>query len=113
LLRFEKGLLDPGRYSPLSPATDIEFEGRVDTIHTLVIPGVSHSPQAEVGLPEADGGVLLHQLMEPEDNLLILAFLSSIPVRAGTQMDSLAGLTMADPMFGDHVINQAALLVRC
>ena len=106
-------MLDPGRYSPLSPATDIEFEGRVDAVHPLVILAVSHPAQSEVGLPEADGGVLFHQLMEPEDDLLILAFLSSVPVHAGTQMDSLAGLTMADPMFGDHVINQATLLVRC
>jgi len=112
VFRFKKGLLDPSGYSPLSPATDIEFQGRVDAVHTLVIPCVSHPAQAEVGLPEANRGVLLHKLMETEDDLFILAVLSPVPVCAGTQMDSLAGLTTANPMFGDHVISQAALLVR-
>ena len=64
LLGLEKGLLDPGRYSPLPPETDIEFQGRVDAVHTLVIPCVTHPAQAEVGLPEANRGMLLHKLMQ-------------------------------------------------
>jgi hypothetical protein len=73
---------------------------------------VTHPPDPEVTLPEPYGRVFLYQLMQQGDQDVILSLFLLVSLGAGTDMHSLTCLTMANPMLRDHMVNQAALLIR-
>ena len=73
---------------------------------------MTHSADPEVTLPEPYGRVSLNQILQKHNQRLNLTLFLLISLGTGTDTHSLTCLTTANPMLSDHVVNQAAFLIR-
>jgi hypothetical protein len=65
----------------LTPAPDIEPEGRVDPVDALVIPRIAGKTETVVCLPEANRGMLPHQSIQGVDDAPVGLGVPLVPVR--------------------------------
>lgn len=112
LIRFEKRLFNTYRKPLLSSPADVKPQGCIYSVHPFMVPQMAHAAYPEVALPEPDGRISLHQILQQHNQRLILTLFLLITLGTGTDLYSLTCLTMANPMLSDHVVNQAALLIK-
>ena len=77
-----------------------------------MIPYMSLPSDSVIALPKANSRVLFHQFVQLVNDVVVIPWLTLITMGAGTYMNSLTRLTMADTMLFHHVFSQAVFLVR-